>query len=234
MVFWRRGPQLTFSEPARSATLSLDTLVEPSGSFCCSVSVRSACCTALRHARRETQAAARGAALPAGPPSPSWVAHRARRLRVHHRGADDAVGVAAREALEHVRLAHHVDLREPFDVHALATRLDVLADLQPARRLAVGCGRLQQVAHHLLVDLEVAAAHRELDAALIGDDALEDVPHGARQQPGLGVAVDRADDRVRLAGACLAVAEQRAIGSTSRHCLDDTPAASLVDLSLVG
>ena len=33
----------TFSEPARSATLSLETLVLPSGSFCCTVIVSNAC-----------------------------------------------------------------------------------------------------------------------------------------------------------------------------------------------
>lgn len=67
-----------------------------------------------------------------------------------------------------------------------------------ATRGSTECGRA-----HLLVDLEVAAAHREFAGPFGGTKALKDVPDRTRQQPRFGFVADLADHRVRLARSSL-------------------------------
>ena len=135
---------------------------------------------------------------------------RARRLRVHERRADDAVGVAARKALEHVRLAHNRHLRQRLDVHSLATAAAFLPDGEATAWLHLALRRLQQIAHILLVDLKVRACHRKLGRArVIRGDRLEELAHCSRQQASERVVgtPENAHDGVRLACARLTVRE---------------------------
>ena len=135
----------------------------------------------------------------------------ARRLRVHQRGADHPGGVAARDAVEDVRGAHHGHLGQPLHVHAFAHRLanrerGVWVRRRAAARHARG---LQQVAHGLLVNLEVGAAYPELRAARVRLQRLEHLPHRPRQQAErLLVATEDAHDGVSFARSGLPVGEQ--------------------------
>mmetsp|Transcript_17373 Transcript_17373/g.56468 ORF Transcript_17373/g.56468 Transcript_17373/m.56468 type:complete len:232 (-) Transcript_17373:88-783(-) len=108
-------------------------------------------------------------------------------------------------------------MAQPLDVHA---RLGRLADRppprRPARQQALAVGRsvsLEQVSHHLLVDLEVGAGEVELGAA----QRLEEVLNRSWKHARVG---RRPHHAVRLAGAGLAVGEDGAVVAL-KHGVDD-------------
>ena len=135
---------------------------------------------------------------------------RTARVRVHLSDADVPVLAANVHGLLNVLHAvdHHLLAR---DVDALDA---VLADLDDAGLW------VEQVAHVLVVDLNVRHAHKELALAALRLDALEDLLRGLAEDARRALV---AEHRVRLAAARLAVGKDRAVDAVKRAAHDRAP-----------
>eukprot|EP00965_Chrysotila_dentata_P243026 6205185-Pleurochrysis_carterae.AAC.10 len=174
-----------FSDPARSATLSFDVMTEPSGSFCCSEIVRTAC---------ERDDCAFISVEPtirfALPLRNSGIRPRVRgKLSCRH----DALTSGERESPGGSRLQTSRSLHNAV---AVADERRRFGRPHPTSALASrGVGGKRA---HLLVNFHVRAADTKLRARGVGEDGVENLLYCAWQHPCLFVALGVAHDAVRL------------------------------------